>query len=55
MVKLKHGRNVMQESVLLLVVGLTAGTGLAAWAGRAASSLVYGIKPRDPMATFTLP
>jgi putative ABC transport system permease protein len=42
-------RLVMQESILLLVVGLTAGTGLAAWAGQAAASLVYGIKPHDPM------
>ncbi len=42
-------RLVMHEAILLLAVGLTAGLGLAAWAGRAASSLVYGITPRDPM------
>ena len=41
-------RLVMREAVLLLAVGLAAGIGLAAWAGRAASSLVYGIKPGDP-------
>jgi len=42
-------RLVMQEAVLLLAVGLVAGAGLAVWAGRAASSLVYGIKPGDPV------
>jgi len=25
------------------------GVGLAAWAGQAAASLVYGLKPRDPV------
>jgi hypothetical protein len=42
-------RLVLHESVLLLLVGLTLGAGLAAWAGQAAASLIYGIKPRDPM------
>jgi putative ABC transport system permease protein len=41
---------VLREAVVLLVIGLTAGAGLAAWAGQAASSLVYGLKPRDPVA-----
>jgi putative ABC transport system permease protein len=40
---------VMREAVLLLVIGLGVGTGLAIWAGRAAASLVYGLKPRDPV------
>ena len=40
---------VLREAVLLLAVGLAVGTGLAAWAGQAAASLVYGLQPRDPV------
>jgi ABC-type lipoprotein release transport system permease subunit len=40
---------VLREAVLLLSIGLAAGTGLAAWAGKAASSLLYGLQPRDPV------
>jgi putative ABC transport system permease protein len=40
---------VLREAVLLLVIGLTLGTALAAWAGQAAASLVYGMTPRDPL------
>jgi putative ABC transport system permease protein len=40
---------VLQESVRLLAIGLVLGTALAAWAGQAAASLVYGLKPRDPV------
>ena len=40
---------VLREAVLLLAVGLGVGTGLAAWAGEAAASLLYGLKPRDPL------
>jgi putative ABC transport system permease protein len=40
---------VLQEALLLLGIGLTLGTALAAWAGKAAASMVYGIKPRDPI------
>ncbi len=40
---------VLREAVLLLAIGLTVGTALAAWAGQTAASLVYGLKPRDPV------
>jgi putative ABC transport system permease protein len=39
---------VLREAVILLAIGLTVGIALAAWAGQAAASLVYGLKPRDP-------
>jgi ABC-type antimicrobial peptide transport system permease subunit len=42
-------RLVLREAVLLLTIGLAAGTALAAWAGGVAASLVYGLKPRDPL------
>jgi predicted permease len=40
---------VLREAILLLVIGLTLGAFLAAWAGQAAASLVYGMTPRDPL------
>src|SRR5437762_5399540 len=40
---------ILREAVLLLAIGLTLGTALAAWAGQAAESLVYGLKLRDPL------
>lgn len=40
---------VLREAVLLLAAGLAIGIALAAWAGEAAASLVYGMKPRDPL------
>jgi ABC-type antimicrobial peptide transport system permease subunit len=40
---------VLHEALLLLAVGLAIGLGLAAWMGQAAASLIYGLKPRDPM------
>jgi len=42
---------VLREATLLLGLGLTIGVGFAAWAGHAAASLVYGIKPGDPLTT----
>jgi predicted permease len=40
---------VLREAILLLSVGLAVGIAFAAWAGEAAASLVYGMKPRDPV------
>ncbi|MDE3197267.1 MAG: FtsX-like permease family protein, partial [Acidobacteriota bacterium] len=39
---------VLREAILLLGIGLAIGAGCALWAGRAAASLVYGLKPNDP-------
>lgn len=44
-------RLVLREAALLLVAGLAIDTGLALWAGRAASAMLFGLKPTDP-ATF---
>jgi predicted permease len=44
-------RLVLREAALLLLVGLAIGTGLALWAGRAASTMLFGLKANDP-ATF---
>jgi predicted permease len=40
---------VLREAALLLALGLTIGLGFAIWAGRTAASLVYGMKPGDPL------
>lgn len=40
---------VLREAVLLLAAGLAIGTLLAVWAGGAAASMLYGLKPRDPV------
>jgi predicted permease len=42
-------RLVLREASLLLVVGLSAGAALALWAGRAAATLLFGLKPHDPV------
>jgi predicted permease len=41
-------RLVLREAALLLAFGLPVGAGLALWAGRAAGSLLFGLKPSDP-------
>jgi ABC-type antimicrobial peptide transport system permease subunit len=43
-------RLVLREAMLLLVVGLTAGVLIALWAGRAASALLFGLQPYDPIS-----
>jgi len=49
---------VLRESVLLLSIGLACGVALALAAARAATSLLFGLKPHDPatlaMATVIL-
>jgi putative ABC transport system permease protein len=51
-------RLVLRECVLLLSIGLACGVALALVASRAASSLLFGLKPHDPatlaMATLIL-
>ena len=42
-------RMILREAGLLLVIGLGAGTALAVAAGRAATSMLYGLKPHDPI------
>jgi len=42
-------RLVLREAGLLLAIGLIIGTGLSLWAGRAASALLFGLKPHDPV------
>jgi putative ABC transport system permease protein len=41
-------RLVLREALALLTVGLAIGIGLALWAGRAASALLFGLKAYDP-------
>jgi putative ABC transport system permease protein len=40
---------ILREAVLLLAVGLTIGIGLAVWTSEVAGSLLYGLRPRDPL------
>jgi putative ABC transport system permease protein len=51
-------RMILREATVLTVIGLVIGTGLALGAAQAAKSLLYGLKPRDPltlvMAVVTL-
>jgi hypothetical protein len=40
---------VLRETAVLAAIGLVIGAGLAVWAGRAASALLFGLKPYDPV------
>jgi ABC-type antimicrobial peptide transport system permease subunit len=40
---------ILREAGMLTVAGLVIGTGLALGAAQAAKSLLYGLKPRDPL------
>jgi ABC-type antimicrobial peptide transport system permease subunit len=41
---------VLRETILLLILGLTAGILIALWAGRAAATLLFGLQPSDPVS-----
>jgi ABC-type antimicrobial peptide transport system permease subunit len=43
-------RLVLRETALLLAIGMTAGIVIALWTGRAAITLLYGLKSYDPMS-----
>ena len=40
---------VLREAALLLSIGLATGLALSLWAGQAATSLLYDLKPYDPL------
>jgi len=42
-------RLVLREAALLLAIGLVVGTGLALWAGKAATAMLFGLKAHDPV------
>ena len=42
-------RLIVQETGVLLVVGIVAGVALALAGGRAAASLLFGVRPHDPL------
>ena len=44
---------VMCEARFLLMIGLIAGTASALWTARAASTLLFGLKPYDPATLVT--
>jgi putative ABC transport system permease protein len=46
-------RMVMREAGMLLVAGVIVGTGLAIAAGRAAATLLFGLRPGDPSTLVT--
>lgn len=46
-------RLVLREAMLLLGVGIAAGVLIALAAGRAAATLLYGLKPYDPVSMVT--
>ena len=44
---------VLREAALLLSIGLVVGLAFSLWAGQAATSLLYGLKPYDPVTLAT--
>ena len=46
----KIGRMVLRDGLLLIAAGIAIGLPLSMAAGRISSSLLYGIRPGDPLA-----
>ncbi len=46
-------RLVLREALVLLAVGLAAGALIALWAGTAAATLLFGVRPQDPATMLT--
>jgi len=46
-------RLILRETTLLLAVGAAIGIALALAGGRAAASLLFGVKPTDPIAMLS--
>ena len=44
---------VLREALLLLGVGMFARLLLALWAGRAASTMLFGLQPYDPISIIS--
>ena len=42
-------RMVLRDAAILLAIGLATGTGMTIATGNAAASMLYGLKPRDPI------
>ncbi|HYI96629.1 MAG TPA: FtsX-like permease family protein, partial [Bryobacteraceae bacterium] len=40
---------VVREAGTLLILGLIVGTGLALWVGKLAQTMLFGLKPYDPV------
>jgi predicted permease len=40
---------VLREALVLLMVGIVAGVVIAIWSGRAAATMLYGLRPYDPV------
>jgi len=45
---------ILKEALSLLVIGLGAGVVLSLWAGQAAATMLYGLKPYDPISLIAL-
>jgi ABC-type antimicrobial peptide transport system permease subunit len=44
---------VLRRVVILIVIGIIAGTAASLWASRFVSPLLFGLQPRDPLTLVT--